>query len=685
MSRTIELSKYRNIGIIAHIDAGKTTTTERILFYSGSLHKMGEVHEGTAFMDYMDQERERGITITSAATTCYWHDHQINIIDTPGHVDFTAEVQRSLRVLDGAVAVFCAVAGVEPQSETVWRQADQFGVPRIVYINKMDRIGADFEKAIESIREILGAKPVPIFIPVGSSEEFVGIIDLITMKYLHFNGDDQNLNNYEEREIPQSIMNQAENARSYMIESVAETNDVLLEKYFGGEEISESELIASIRDAVIASKFLPVCCGSSFKNKGVQQLLDSITRYLPSPIDRGIIKGFDPQDPERAIDRKPSSNEPFSALAFKVLTDVYVGRLTFIRIYSGMLKVGDMIYNASIGKRERVQKILRMQANKRDELTSCEAGEIVALPGLKLTKTGDTLCHQDNQVLFEKISFLEPVINQSLEAKSTADQTKMLDALARLSDEDPTFEFNNDQDSGQIIISGVGELHLDIMVDRLKREFGVATRVGKPQVAYRETILGSSTSEVEFDRQIGNKNQYAKVNVSLRSSDSGQGNQVLLGANLPKLTPLLLEALQTSAKESLSVGPIAGYPLVDITVEITDVGIREGETTDIACKVAVANAVRDAISLAKPTLLEPVFAVEAIAPMEYIGEVIADLNSRRGKIEEITQKGSSQGVRASVPLSEMFGYVTKLRSMTQGRGSYTMIFSHYEPTTLKQY
>lgn len=685
MSRTIELSKYRNIGIIAHIDAGKTTTTERILFYSGSLHKMGEVHEGTAFMDYMDQERERGITITSAATTCYWHDHQINIIDTPGHVDFTAEVQRSLRVLDGAVAVFCAVAGVEPQSETVWRQADQFGVPRIVYINKMDRIGADFEKAIESIREILGAKPVPIFIPVGSSEEFVGIIDLITMKYLHFNGDDQNLNNYEEREIPQSIMNQAENARSYMIELVAETNDVLLEKYFGGEEISESELIASIRDAVIASKFLPVCCGSSFKNKGVQQLLDSITRYLPSPIDRGIIKGFDPQNPERAIDRKPSSNEPFSALAFKVLTDVYVGRLTFIRIYSGMLKVGDMIYNASISKRERVQKILRMQANKRDELTSCEAGEIVALPGLKLTKTGDTLCHQDNQVLFEKISFLEPVINQSLEAKSTADQTKMLDALARLSDEDPTFEFNNDQDSGQIIISGVGELHLDIMVDRLKREFGVATRVGKPQVAYRETILGSSTSEVEFDRQIGNKNQYAKVNVSLRSSDSGQGNQVLLGANLPKLTPLLLEALQTSAKESLSVGPIAGYPLVDITVEITDVGIREGETTDIACKVAVANAVRDAISLAKPTLLEPVFAVEAIAPMEYIGEVIADLNSRRGKIEEITQKGSSQGVRASVPLSEMFGYVTKLRSMTQGRGSYTMIFSHYEPTTLKQY
>lgn len=685
MSRTIELDKYRNIGIIAHIDAGKTTTTERILFYSGSLHKMGEVHEGTAFMDYMDQERERGITITSAATTCYWHDHQINIIDTPGHVDFTAEVQRSLRVLDGAVAVFCAVAGVEPQSETVWRQADQFNVPRIVYINKMDRIGADFEKAVESIREILGAKPTPLFIPVGNTDEFVGMIDLITMKYLHFNSEDQNLNNFEVREIPEEMIQVSEQAKSFLIETIAETNDALLEKYFGGEHISEEELIGAIRDAVIASKFLPVCCGSSFKNKGVQQLLDSITRYLPSPIDRGIVKGFDPQNSEMLIERKPSVDEPFSALAFKVLTDVYVGRLTFIRVYSGTLKVGDMVYNPAIGKRERVQKILRMQANKRDELTSCEAGEIVALPGLKLTKTGDTLCHQDKQVLFEKISFLEPVINQSIEAKSTADQAKMLEALARLADEDPTFQFNNDQDSGQIIISGVGELHLDIIVDRLKREFGVPTRVGKPQVAYRETVLGSSTAEVEFDRQIGNKNQYAKVSVSLRSSDSGQGNQVLLGENLPKLTPQLLEALQISAKESLSVGPIAGYPIVDITVEITDVGIREGETTDIACKVAVANAVREAIGLANPTLLEPVFAVEAIAPMDYVGEVIADLNSRRGKIEEITQKGSSQGVRASVPLSEMFGYVTKLRSMTQGRGSYTMIFSHYEPTTLKQY
>jgi len=685
MSRTIELDKYRNIGIIAHIDAGKTTTTERILFYSGSLHKMGEVHEGTAFMDYMDQERERGITITSAATTCYWHGHQINIIDTPGHVDFTAEVQRSLRVLDGAVAVFCAVAGVEPQSETVWRQADQFGVPRIVYINKMDRIGADFEKAVESIREILGANPVPIFIPVGSADEFSGIIDLITMKYIHFTSDFQDLNNFEEREIPEAMKNQANDARALLIESIAETNDALLEKYFGGENISEDELIASIRAAVISSTFLPVCCGSSFKNKGVQQVLDSVIRYLPSPIDRGIVKGFDPEHPEKVIDRKPSSAEPFSALAFKVLTDVYVGRLTFIRVYSGSLKVGDMIYNASIGKRERVQKILRMQANKRDELTSCEAGEIVALPGLKLTKTGDTLCHQDKQVLFEKISFLEPVINQSIEAKSTADQAKMLEALARLADEDPTFQFNNDQESGQIIISGVGELHLDIVVDRLKREFGVATRVGKPQVAYRETILGSSTSEVEFDKQIGTKNQYAKVSVALRPSDSGTGNIVLLGENLPKMPAVLLEALQSSAKESLSVGPIAGYPIVDITVEIIDVGIREGETTDIACKVAVANAVREAIGMAQPTLLEPVFAVEAIAPMEYVGEVIADLNSRRGKIEEITQKGSSQGVRAAVPLSEMFGYVTKLRSMTQGRGSYTMIFSHYEPTTLKQY
>ena len=685
MSRTIELENYRNIGIIAHIDAGKTTTTERILFYSGSLHKMGEVHEGTAFMDYMDQERERGITITSAATTCYWHGHQINIIDTPGHVDFTAEVQRSLRVLDGAVAVFCAVAGVEPQSETVWRQADQFGVPRIVYINKMDRIGADFEKALESIREVLSAKPVPIFMPVGSSDEFSGIIDLISMKYLHFDNDAQEINNFTEKDIPTEYVSKAQEARNQLIEAIAETNDVLLEKYFGGDEISNDELIESIRKAVIKSEFLPVCCGSSFKNKGVQQLLDSIVRYLPSPIDRGSVKGFNPEKSDKEIERKPSSDEPFSALAFKVLTDVYVGRLTFIRVYSGTLKVGDMIYNASLGKRERVQKIMRMQANKRDELPSCEAGEIVALPGLKLTKTGDTLCHQDNQVLFEKISFLEPVINQSVEAKSTADQAKMLDALARLADEDPTFQFKNDQESGQLIISGVGELHLDIIVDRLKREFGVATRVGKPQVAYRETILGNAVETIEFDKQIGTKNQYAKVTVKVSPSDSGKGSKVILSADLPKLPPIMMEALQTSAMESLSVGPIAGYPIVDITVEITGVEIREGETTDLACKVAAANAVREAIGKANPSLLEPVFAVEAIAPMEYIGDVIADINSRRGKIEEITQKGSSQGVKASVPLSEMFGYVTKLRSMTQGRGSYTMIFSHYEPTTLKQY
>ena len=679
MSRTIKLEKYRNIGIIAHIDAGKTTTTERILFFTGSLHKMGEVHEGTAFMDYMDQERERGITITSAATTCYWQGHQINIIDTPGHVDFTAEVQRSLRVLDGAVAVFCAVAGVEPQSETVWRQADQFNVPRIVYINKMDRIGADFYKALLSIKETFHARPVPLYIPVGSSEDFSGIIDLIEMKYIKYI-DTEESENYLIEHIPLSMKQEAEEKRNQMIEAIAENNDSILEKYLGNEQIEISELYEAIRESVIHSKFLPVTCGSSFKNKGVQELLNSIVRYLPSPIDRGSVTGFSPEDSEILLERKPSEEEPFSGLAFKVLTDVYVGRLTFVRIYSGKLKVGDMIYNPTEGKRERVQKILRMQANRRDELTECLAGEIVAIPGLKFTKTGDTICIQENQVLFEKISFLEPVINQSVEAKSTSDQQKMLEALARLADEDPTFKFVNDQESGQLIISGVGELHLDIIVDRLKREFSVQTRVGKPQVAYRETVLKSAIHEYEFEKQIGTKNQYARVKVEIRPSEKSIGNSVKMSDNSNKLQAVLMNALLESAKSSLAVGPIAGYPMVDIEVEILDVGTREGETTDIACKVAVSNAVREAIAKANPSLLEPIFAVEAIAPMEYIGDVIADINSRKGRIEEITQKGSSQGVKASVPLSQMFGYVTKLRSMTQGRGSYTMIFSHYEPT-----
>lgn len=679
MSRTIKLEKYRNIGIIAHIDAGKTTTTERILFFTGSLHKMGEVHEGTAFMDYMDQERERGITITSAATTCYWQGHQINIIDTPGHVDFTAEVQRSLRVLDGAVAVFCAVAGVEPQSETVWRQADQFKVPRIVYINKMDRIGADFYKALDSIKDTLHARPVPLYIPVGSSEDFSGIIDLIEMKYIKYI-DSEKSENYLIEEIPLSMKQEAEDKRNQMIEAIAENSDLILEKYFGNEKIEVSELYEAIRESVIQSKFLPVTCGSSFKNKGVQELLNSIVRYLPSPIDRGSVTGFSPEDSEILLERKPSEDEPFSGLAFKVLTDVYVGRLTFVRIYSGKLKVGDMIYNPTEGKRERVQKILRMQANRRDELTECLAGEIVAIPGLKFTKTGDTICIQESQVLFEKISFLEPVINQSVEAKSTSDQQKMLEALARLADEDPTFKFVNDQESGQIIISGVGELHLDIIVDRLKREFSVQTRVGKPQVAYRETVLKSAIHEYEFEKQIGTKNQYARVKVEIRPSEKSIGNSVKMSADTNKLQAVLVNALLESAKSSLAVGPIAGYPMVDVEVEILEIGTREGETTDIACKVAVSNAVREAIAKANPSLLEPIFAVEAIAPMEYIGDIIADINSRKGRIEEITQKGSSQGVKASVPLSQMFGYVTKLRSMTQGRGSYTMIFSHYEPT-----
>jgi elongation factor G len=499
------------------------------------------------------------------------------------------------------------------------------------------------------------------------------------MKYIKYI-DSEKSENFLIEQIPLSMMQEAEDKRNEMIEAIAENSDLILEKYFGNEQIEVSELYEAIRESVIQSKFLPVTCGSSFKNKGVQELLNSIVRYLPSPIDRGSVTGFSPEDSEIILERKPSEDEPFSGLAFKVLTDVYVGRLTFVRIYSGKLKVGDMIYNPTEGKRERVQKILRMQANRRDELAECLAGEIVAIPGLKFTKTGDTICIQESQVLFEKISFLEPVINQSVEAKSTSDQQKMLEALARLADEDPTFKFVNDQESGQIIISGVGELHLDIIVDRLKREFSVQTRVGKPQVAYRETVLKSAIHEYEFEKQIGTKNQYARVKVDIRPSEKSAGNSVKMSSDSNKLQAVLVNALLESAKSSLAVGPIAGYPMVDVQVEILEVGTREGETTDIACKVAVSNAVREAIAKANPSLLEPIFAVEAIAPMEYIGDIIADINSRKGRIEEITQKGSSQGVKASVPLSQMFGYVTKLRSMTQGRGSYTMIFSHYEPT-----
>ncbi len=676
MSRNI--NNVRNIGIMAHIDAGKTTTTERILFQTGVVHKIGEVDDGTTVMDYMEQERERGITITSAATTCFWREHQINIIDTPGHVDFTAEVQRSLRVLDGAIAVFCGVAGVQPQTETVWHQANMYNVPRIAYVNKLDRVGANFERVVQMMRDRLNANPVIMQLPIGNEDLFVGLVDLLNNKAYLFEEGSLGLK-HNEVDIPAEMVEKAAEMRLKLIESVAELDDELLEKYLNGVEPTIDSIFQALRKGTIDSKIVPVFCGSSFKNKGVKFLLDAIVDYLPSPLDKKEVLGFEVEDHDKAVHLKIDESEKYSSLAFKIITDQFVGRLTFIRIYSGTLKIGMQVLNPGAEKKERVSKILRMYANRREEITEAFAGDIVAIPGLKFARTGDTLCELQHPLLFEKIQFAEPVINQSIEAKTMADQDKLIEALNKLSEEDPTFKFYTDSESGQTIISGVGELHLEIIVDRLKREFNVAARVGKPQVAYRETVTGSVEQEGKFERQQGTKGQFGHVVLLIEPNERGKGFEFENRTSITQIPKQFIASIEQSARESIAVGPIAGYTMIDVKVQLIGGSYDELNSSELAYKIATSMAIKDGVRKAQPIVLEPMFEVEVVAPEEYAGDVIADLSSRRGKIEGISQDGTLQTVKAGVPLSEMFGYVTQLRSMSQGRGVYTMTFSHYEP------
>jgi elongation factor G len=676
MTRPVSIGLVRNIGIMAHIDAGKTTTTERILYYTGVLHRMGEVHEGTAFTDYMEQEKERGITITSAAVSCSWNGHSINIIDTPGHVDFTAEVQRSLRVLDGSIALFCAVAGVEPQSETVWHQANQYRVPRIAFVNKMDRVGANFPRVLEMMRSRLGANPVAVQVPLGSEDTFRGVIDLIDRVAIIF--DDDNGEHFTVEPIPQEAMQMADEARSLLVEAAAEQRDDLLERYLSGEEINSDELRQAIRQATLSLAITPVFCGSSFKNKGVQQLLDGVVNYLPSPIDVGTTIGHDVTDHEVMVQRKPLDTEPFSALAFKIITDPFVGRLTFIRIYSGSIKAGEQVFNVSNDRKERAGKILRMSANKREELDGAYAGDIIAIPAMRFTRTGDTLCDPKHPVLLESIQFSDPVINQAVEARTLADQDKLTESLHRLSEEDPTFRFHTDAESGQIIISGVGELHLEIIVDRLKREFNVPVKVGKPQVAYRETITSAARAEGKFIRSSAGKNQFGQVTIEVRPNDPGKGLEFSNELAPETLPELYVRSAEKGAIEALKVGPISGYPMIDIMAVLVDAAYNEDDATETAYAVASSIAAKDAARMANPVIMEPVFLVEVVTPEEYVGEVIADLSSRSGMVQGISQRDILQVVTALVPLSQLFGYVTQLRSLSQGRASYTMQFHGYE-------
>jgi elongation factor G len=682
MPRTVDINRVRNIGIMAHIDAGKTTTTERILYYTGVLHRMGEVHEGTAFMDYMDQERERGITITSAATTCQWHDHVINIIDTPGHVDFTAEVQRSLRVLDGSIALFCAVAGVEPQSETVWHQANEYRVPRIAFVNKMDRVGANFPRVLDMMRSRLGARPVAVQLPIGAEDTFAGVVDLIDRSAMLYANDDGMT--FTSGDVPADMAAMVDDYRMQLIEAVVEHDDALLERYLSGEDITADEIRRGLRTATLGLHITPVLCGSSFRNKGVQQLLDAVLAYLPSPLDVGVTTGHDVKHPDVTLERRPLDDQPFAALAFKILSDPFVGRLTFLRIYSGTLKAGEQIWNVTNDKKERAGKLMRMRANKRDEIDEAYAGDIVAIPALRFTRTGDTLCDPKHPILLEAIHFAEPVINQSIEARTLADQDKLAESLHRLSEEDPTFRFHVDAESGQTIIAGVGELHLDILVDRLKREFNVPVKVGKPQVAYRETVTSPARHEGSFIRNATGKNQFGQVTVEVRPNDSGKGSKFVNELAPGVLPEPYATSVAQGAMEALKVGPVAGYPMIDVTVAMVDAAYNEDDATEMAYAIAASIAVKDAVRLAKPVIMEPCFRVEVVTPEEYVGEVIADLSSRYGRIEGIQSRDILQVVTAVVPLSQLFGYVTQLRSLTQGRGSYTMVFDHYEPAVLKR-
>lgn len=684
MPREIDINNIRNIGIIAHIDAGKTTTTERILFYTGVVHKIGEVDDGTATMDYMEQERNRGITITSAATTCFWGSTQINIIDTPGHVDFTAEVQRSLRVLDGAVGLLCGVAGVQPQTETVWHQANTYNVPRIAFVNKMDRIGANFLKVVEMMREKLHVNAVPLQLAIGAEDKFIGVVDLLQQKAFTFDENDDG-STVQEIPIPEDMLQDVELYRLQAIEAIVEFDDILLERFLNNEEISLEDLKKTVRTAVKNVSLVPVLAGSSFKNKGVQLLLNAIVDYLPSPSDVPTTKGHPTAESDDVIVRSSNDIEPFSALAFKILTDQFVGRLTFIRLYSGKLSVGETVYNPNIDKKERVQKLLRMHANRREEISEVYAGDIVAIPGLRFAKTGDTLCDLKNTIVYEKINFAEPVINQSIEAKTLAEQDKMFEALKKMSEEDPTFRYSIDEDSGQTIISGVGELHLEIIVDRLKTEFNIIAKAGKPQVAYRETIQATHRQDYTYQRTLASgKVQFGYVKIEVQPNEVGKGFKFVNNVSTQQSIPAtFLQSIEEGAKEGTLVGPKVGYPLVDVVVTLEDIKIVEGESVDLAYKIATVSAIREALRQASPTVLEPIFSVEITTPNDHLGEVIADINSRRGRIEGIDQEGIMQIIRAKVPLSEMFGYVTTLRSITQGRDIYTMKFSHYEPTLIQ--
>ncbi|MGE0614110.1 MAG: elongation factor G [Bacteriovoracia bacterium] len=673
------LQSTRNIGIMAHIDAGKTTTTERILFYTGKTHKMGEVHEGTTIMDWMPQEQERGITITSAATTCFWRDHQVNIIDTPGHVDFTIEVERSLRVLDGAVGVFCAVGGVEPQSETVWRQANKYHVPRIAFVNKMDRIGADFFEVIKQIKERLGARPVALQIPWGAEDTFHGIVDLIEMKLMVWQPTDQGAK-LEKKEIPAELADQAAEYREKMIEAVAECDDKLTEKYLNGGALTEAELRAGIRKGCISMLIVPVLCGASFKNKGVQPLLDAIVDYLPSPVEVKPAEGKDPADANKTILCKADPEEPFAALAFKIMTDPFVGQLVYFRVYSGSIETGETIFNPGKDKRERLGRLLRMHANKREEIQKLSAGDIGAAVGLRFPTTGDTFCSQKRPVLLEKIEFPEPVISIVIEPKTQADQEKLATSLQRLAVEDPSFRVRADADTGQTLISGMGELHLEIIVDRLKREFKLDANIGRPQVAYKETISVPAKAEGKFLRQAaGSKGQFGHVWIELEPLPPGTGFQFVNGIKNGAIPQQFIPPVGKGVEESMGGGIVAGYPVVDIKATLYDGSFHEVDSSEIAFKIAASMAFKQAALQARPLILEPIMACEVVSPDDYMGSVIGDLNSRRGKILNLSNRHGMQVVKAEVPLATMFGYSTALRSSSQGRATFTMEFSHYEP------
>jgi elongation factor G len=685
MARTVNLDRCRNIGIMAHIDAGKTTTTERILFYTGITYKIGEVHEGTAVMDWMEQEQERGITITSAATTCVWRDHRINIIDTPGHVDFTAEVERSLRVLDGAVAVFDSVAGVEPQSETVWRQADKYRVPRICFVNKMDRIGADFTRTFEQIRTKLQANPVAIQIPIGSEDKFTGVIDIVGMKAIRWN--DETLGaDYVVDEIPEDMSVEAHAYREQLIEKVSEVDDQILEKYLHGQPIPEEQIKAALRKRVIASvrkegaPFVVVICGSAFKNKGVQPLLDAVVDYLPSPVEIPSVVGIDPKGGEGATVERPAKDDaPLSGLAFKIMTDPFVGQLTFIRVYSGVMTSGMSVFNAAKQKTERIGRLLKMHANKREEIKEVYAGDIAAAVGLKSVSTGDTICDEKKPVILEAMDFPEPVISLAIEPKTKADQEKLGMGLGKLMAEDPTFRVKTDTETGQVVIAGMGELHLEIIVDRLKREFNVEASVGKPQVAYKETITKASEGEGRYIKQTGGRGQYGHARIRLIPRKPGEGYEFeneIVGGTIPKE---YIKPIDQGIREAMTTGVLAGYPMDDVKVELYDGSYHDVDSSEMAFKIAGSMAFKDAAKKGHPVLLEPVMRVEVVVPEEYMGDIIGDLTSRRGHIQSMEARGGSQVINSRVPLSEMFGYATDMRSRTQGRGSYSMHFDRYEP------